>query len=103
MPANPPATNQSFGRTFIVAATILAAVALVQLGAVTWAFFNKPAAQLVRAGAAGSKTEEESPAVPPQRIDLTNLPAGEPPAEEPLTVGADPIAESRPLAKPEPI
>jgi hypothetical protein len=87
MAVHTPATNQSFGRTFMVAAALLGIVAVLQLGAVTWAFFNKSSAGLQ------TGTDDEKPV--PSKIDVSNIPVVDPP-DAPLVVGDDPIAEVRP-------
>jgi hypothetical protein len=43
MPAHPPITRLSYGRTFTVAGAALGTIALLQIGAVTWRFFQSPA------------------------------------------------------------
>ncbi len=95
MPVDSPTPNQSFGRTFVVAAAILGVVATAQLSAVTWAFFTKPGAGLSKAG------EDDKPTPPAPQIDISNFPVQDPP-DPPLSVGGDPIAEARPsYLKPE--
>ncbi len=99
MPVNPPATSQPFGRTFIVAAAVLGLVALVQLSAVTVAFFSKRGPGLPGGfsspGAVASGQDDERPHPAPAKIDVSNLPGGES-ADPVLDVGNDPIAEARP-------
>ena len=83
MPDNSPIPRQSFGRTFIVAATLLGVAALVQLTMVTWAFFHKekPAA-----------AQEDGARRPPEKIDIKKLIAESPPPEEPFNLSSDPLA-----------
>ena len=87
-----PIPSPRFGRTAAIAAGILAAVAVFQLGAVTVAFFRKS-----RGG--GAENGEDALHGPPMRIDVTKLVAESPPPEEPAPLGVDPLApgnEERP-------
>ena len=78
-----PIQSPRFGRTATIAAAILAAVAVFQLGSVTVAFFRKPASVA---------TENEDRAhAPPMKIDVSKLVAESPPPEEPPTIGVDPL------------
>ena len=69
----------------MIAAGILAAVAVFQLGAVTVAFFRK-------SGRAGTENGEDFAHHPPMKIDVTRLVAESPPPEDPLPLGVDPLA-----------
>lgn len=90
MAANSPITRQSIGRTFIVAASILGVVALVQLSSVSWAFMKRvnnprPMAQ-VDQGDGQSK--------PPSKIDVTQFGGPRPYYEdEPIATDSDPLSE----------
>lgn len=101
MSSNPPATSQSFGRTFVVAATVLGVLALAQLGAVTVALFTK------KGGLAVMPSGEETPKPAPTKIDVGNLPgpgseaSGAPGPNESLNVDGDPIADNKPV-RPQP-
>lgn len=78
MPGQSPIPKQSFGRTFIVAAGLLGAVAVVQFSMVGWAFMNRTPA-------------------PPTHIDVTKLRMEMPPPEE----NPEPLADSDPLGSAE--
>ncbi len=90
LPIPPP----RFGRTAAIAGTILAAVAVFQLGSVTVAFFRK------------SKTtagqSDDSPHLPPMKIDVTKLVAESPPPEDPAPIGTDPLQTTEDLRPPGP-
>ena len=69
----------------MIAAGILAAVAVFQLGAVTVAFFKRPARPTAENG-------DEAARIPPMKIDVTRLVAESPPPEDPAPLNADPLA-----------
>ena len=79
-----PIQSPRFGRTAAIAAAILAAVAVFQLGAVTVAFFRK-------SGAAGTENGEDIAHHPPMKIDVTKLVAESPPPDDPAALGVDPL------------
>ena len=79
-----PIQSPRFGRTAAIAGAILAAVAVVQLGAVTVAFIRKPAPPALENGENGNQ--------PPMKIDVTKLVAESPPPEDPASLtGVDPL------------
>ncbi len=80
-----PIPRQSFGRTFVVAATLLGIAAVVQLGMVTWAFFHKE-----KTAVAQGELERR----PPEKIDIKKLIAESPPPDEPLNLNGDPLASA---------
>ena len=80
-----PIQSPRFGRTAAIAAAILAAVAVFQLGAVTVAFFRK-------SGRAGTENGEDTAHNPPMKIDVTKLVAESPPPDDPAPLGVDPLA-----------
>jgi hypothetical protein len=86
MPAHPPITRQSFGRTFTVAGATLGLIAVLQVGAVAVRFFQQPL------GGTGAETSS----MPPSKIDIANIDPGGQPGEEPLIVGKDPL-ETEPV------
>ena len=88
MPPKSPIQSPRFGRTAVIAAGILVAVAVYQLGAVTVAFFRKPARVATENG-------EDGAHAPPLKIDITKLIAESPPPEEPPSLGVDPLVASR--------
>ena len=79
-----PIQSPRFGRTATIAAGILAAVAVFQLGAVTLAF--------VRKSRGGAAENGENLHGPPMKIDVTKLVVESPPPEEPPPLGTDPLA-----------
>jgi len=88
MAANSPITRQSIGRTFIIAASILGAVAMVQLSSVTWAFVKRmnnprPVAQQI--------DSEGTPI--PSKIDVTQFGPRPYYEDEGLAVEGDPLSE----------
>jgi hypothetical protein len=85
MPSNSPIKAPSFGRTFVVAATLLATVAVVQLGAVTVAFFKST-------GIAGQEDGAGERPQPPLKIDVNKLIAESPPPDDPPSFGPDPLS-----------
>ena len=98
MPSNPPISSQHFGRTFLVAVSLLAAVAAAQIGGVSVAFFRK-----MRGG--GDDFDESSR--PPLKIDVARLMAQSPPPDDPPGLGVDPLSaggdERFPGTRPAPI
>ena len=86
MRSESPIQSPRFGRTAAIAAALLAAVAVFQLGSVTVAFFKK---------SRQAKTEdgEEAAHIPPMKIDVRKLIADAPPPEDPA-----PLANVDPLA-----
>ena len=91
-----PIQSPRFGRTAAIAAAILAAVAVFQLGAVTVAFFKKP-------GRATAENGEEGMHSPPLKIDITKLMADSPPPEDPVPLSnVDPLASGNEVRPPGP-
>ncbi len=86
----PPSPIQSprFGRTAGIAAAILATVAVLQLGAVTVAFFRKSPRGIAENG-------DEVPHPPPLKIDVSKIVAASPPPENPGALLVDPLLPSR--------
>jgi hypothetical protein len=87
-----PIQSPRFGRTAAVAAAFLAAVAVLQLGAVTVAFFKK-------GGRGTAENGEDAANSPPLKIDVSKLVVESPPPEEPPPLTLDPLApgnEDRP-------
>jgi hypothetical protein len=80
-----PIQSQPFGRTFALAAAVLGAVAVFELGGVTVAFFKN------MHGSSANGTEEG--AQPPLKIDVAKLVAEVPPPDEPGTLGSDPLGQ----------
>ncbi|MEO6789167.1 MAG: hypothetical protein ABI318_23840 [Chthoniobacteraceae bacterium] len=80
-PIKPP----RFGRTAAIAAAVIAAVAVLQLGSVTVAFFKK-------SRQAKQDDGEEEMHSPPMKIDVTKLIAEAPPPEDPVPLNVDPLA-----------
>lgn len=99
MPSNSPIKAPSFGRTFVAAATLLATVAVVQLGGVAVAFFSKT-------GIAGQDNGEGERHQPPLKIDVNKLMSESPPPDDPPGFGVDPLSNDerpsglRPIAIP---
>src|SRR2546426_256793 len=81
MPAHSPIQTPSFGRTFVVSATLLAAIAVIQLGGLTVAFVKKM-------GTAGDGDSQG----PPLKIDVNKLIAESPPPDDPPGFGPDPLS-----------
>lgn len=92
-----PIQAQPFGRTTVIAGSILAAVAVAQLVAVTAAFFRNTRGTLSNGETAG----------PPLKIDVSKIVAENPPPEPPPGIGEDPIAtasqETPPLPRAVPV
>lgn len=90
-----PISSPRFGRTAAIAAGLLAAVAVFQLGAVTLAFFRKSPRL------AGENGEERGH-TPPLKIDVTKLVANLPPPENPGALLVDPLGSSPDARPPRP-
>ncbi len=82
-----PIQSPRFGRTAAIAAAILATVAVLQLGAVTVAFFKK-------SGSGASENDDDNGGGPPMKIDISKLVLDTPPPEAPLPLGVDPLASA---------
>lgn len=80
-----PIPSPRFGRTVAIAAAILAAVAVFQLGAVTVAFFKN-------SGRANAESGEDDADKPPLKIDISKLVVESPPPEDPALLTVDPLA-----------
>ena len=80
-PIKPP----RFGRTVATAVAVLAAVAVLQLGSVTVAFFKK--SRQVKSG-----DGDEAMQSPPLKIDVAKLIAESPPPDDPAALIVDPLA-----------
>jgi len=83
-----PIQAPRFGRTASVAAAILAAVAVFQLGAVTVAFCKKSPRSLAENG-------DDLPHPPPLKIDVSKIVAETPPPENPGALLVDPLSLPR--------
>jgi hypothetical protein len=82
MRPEPPIQNQSFGRTFALAALILGGIAIFELGGVTVAFFKKT-----------RNADADDPARPAPTIDVARLVAEVPPPDDPGVLGTDPLSQ----------
>lgn len=110
MPASSPMTRQTVGKTFIVASTLLGLVAVVQFGAMAWAFAARYRS-LTAGGTEGPREFRTPPAParpePPEALAVADPLADSPPstsapAPAPAPIAAASTPAPAPAASPAP-